>query len=154
MSAIEWEGTIRFLAASRRAYTADHVMSGRIRRLDISYPKEQSWYDELVRLWSVHRQRSFPSGCGGAVVEGICLVTFDCDLFELVSAYIRHRKLKPRNVRALRELKDDLRRVLPALSDEAAVYFREWEELVYRTLRLVETGNPNRNPPEADGNVC
>lgn len=101
-------------------------------------PKEQFLYDELLRKWETHRRRSFPAGMGGVEVNGVFLVTFDADLFELVSAFIRHRKLKPRNVTVLRELHQELQRLCPELTGEAAVYFREWEELVSRTLRLIQ----------------
>lgn len=68
----------------------------------------------------------------------MCLVTFDASLFEIVGAFVGHRKLKPRNVRVLREMHDDLQRVLPALSGKGAEYFGEWEEIVRRTLRLAD----------------
>jgi hypothetical protein len=98
--------------------------------------EEQFLYNDLVRLWESHKERRFP--CGGATVEGVFLVTFDEDLFVLVGAFVRHRKLKLRNLRLLSELQNDLRRVLPALTGEAAEHFRGWEELVSRTLLLAE----------------
>lgn len=105
----------------------------------MEYPQDQFIYDELVRLWLEHRSRPFPAG--GLEVEGMLLVTFDEALFVMVGAYIRHRVLKPRNVRILSELSNDLRRVLPLLPEGMTEYFAAWDRLVRVTLYLATGGS-------------
>ncbi|MCP4249968.1 MAG: hypothetical protein GY778_23245 [bacterium] len=105
------------------------------------YPEQQADNDWLVDRWSHFEQRAFPSGWGGAEVDGICLVMLDADMAAMVSSYVeRRRQFRPGGIENLRRLHDDLRRVLPSLTGEAADYFAEWDDLVATTLRLLDDG--------------
>ncbi len=104
----------------------------------MEYPEQQFLYDDLLVRWNKHFHRSSPRGLGGREVAGVCLVMLDAGLFELVDAFLKHRELAPRAINVLRQLHEDVRRVLPSLSGESAEYFEEWEEIASGTLRLAD----------------
>ena len=107
----------------------------------MDYPEQQAEYDWLVGRWSRFEERPFPGGWAGVEVEGITLALLGADLAAAVSSYVeRRRQWHPRGIESLRRLHDDLRRVLPWLTGEAADYFAEWDDLVATTLRLLDDG--------------
>lgn len=109
----------------------------------MKYPREQIEYDRFLRKWRDHECRGFPSGWAGEVVAGVELVLFDPDLNGLLNKYAEKRHLSEGAVRVLQEHADDLSRVLPHLSGDAATYFSEKHELATAVLRMARRDDPH-----------
>ncbi len=102
----------------------------------MKYPREQVDYDRFLRRWRDHEERRFPPGCAGEEVAGVCLELLHDELWGLLRKYAKTRKLGEGAVQVLQQRADELKRALPHLGGDAAIYLTEMHELATAVLKM------------------
>ena len=73
---------------------------------------------EVRRLWQAHLERPFPPRMRGEEIDGVDMVMVDADVAGCASTWLSSStNLDSARIGILRACRDDLRRVVPAMSN-------------------------------------